>query len=229
MIPRLISGCPSLAVSAAMRIVQAIASSQPPPSAYPLIAAITGLPMCSTRSSTCWPRIACLRPPAGVCVASSLMSAPAMNDFSPAPVRITARTASSCFSSRTARRSSSSVWVLSALRTLGRLTVRTATPPSRAIRRLSKVVAMSERERIHQPAEDVGGDHESPEHHRAGFQLLARFVAQQHGEHQRHEEREQRHQPEMTHGPYFLPMATSKASTMTRKFSSPAVIRNVLP
>ena len=42
--PRLISGWPNRAVSAAIRMVQAIASSQPPPSAKPLIAAITGLP-----------------------------------------------------------------------------------------------------------------------------------------------------------------------------------------
>ena len=42
----MISGWPSLAVSAASRSVHAIASSQPPPSAKPLIAAITGLPRC---------------------------------------------------------------------------------------------------------------------------------------------------------------------------------------
>ena len=62
MMPRLISGCPNLAVSAAMRSVHAIASSQPPPSANPLMAAITGLPRCSIRSKTCWPRRACSLP-----------------------------------------------------------------------------------------------------------------------------------------------------------------------
>ena len=50
MMPRLISGWPSRAVSAAMRSVHAIASSQPPPSAKPLIAAMTGLPRFSIRS-----------------------------------------------------------------------------------------------------------------------------------------------------------------------------------
>src|SRR5258705_5849241 len=71
------------------------------------------------------------------------MSAPAMNAFSPAPVRITTRTAASCFRSRTARRSSSVVGVFRALRTAGRLTVRIATGPSRSRRRLSKVMAMT--------------------------------------------------------------------------------------
>ena len=40
MIPRLISGCPNEAENAARRTSQAIASSQPPPSAMPLTAAI---------------------------------------------------------------------------------------------------------------------------------------------------------------------------------------------
>ena len=93
--PRLISGWPKRAVSAAMRIVHAIASSQPPPSAKPLIAAITGLPSCSIASKICWPRRACSLPSTGVCTASSLMSAPATNDFSPAPVSTIARTPAS--------------------------------------------------------------------------------------------------------------------------------------
>src|SRR5262245_61126319 len=69
------------------------------------------------------------------------MSAPAMNDFSPAPVMITTRIAPSCFSSRIARRSSSVVGVSRALRTAGRLTVRIATAPSRSSSRLSKATA----------------------------------------------------------------------------------------
>ena len=93
----------------------------------PLIAAMTGLPIVSIRSRMCWPRCECSRPPTGVCTASSLMSAPAMKALSPAPVTITARTASSCFSARIARRSSSSVSLLSALRFSGRLMVTTAT------------------------------------------------------------------------------------------------------
>ena len=47
------------AVSAASRSVHAIASSHPPPSANPLMAAITGLPRCSMASKTRWPSSAC--------------------------------------------------------------------------------------------------------------------------------------------------------------------------
>ena len=123
MMPRLISGWPSRAVSAAMRSVQAIASSQPPPSAKPLMAAMTGLPMFSIRSKTCWPRSACSLPCAGrlhrqlvdVGAGDERLLAGAGDDD--------ARTAASCFSSSTARRSSSMVGVLSALRTCGRLMV----------------------------------------------------------------------------------------------------------
>ena len=70
------------------------------------------------------------------------MSAPATNDFSPAPVRITTRTLSSCLSSRIARRRSSSVWVLSAFSTFGRLIVTIAVAPSRSISRLSKAITV---------------------------------------------------------------------------------------
>ena len=43
MMPSLISGWPNFAVSAAMTMSHIIASSQPPPSAKPATAAITGL------------------------------------------------------------------------------------------------------------------------------------------------------------------------------------------
>ncbi len=48
--PRLISGWPNLAFSAAMMKSHIIASSQPPPSAKPATAAITGLRQRVTRS-----------------------------------------------------------------------------------------------------------------------------------------------------------------------------------
>src|SRR3954470_1664535 len=70
------------------------------------------------------------------------MSAPATNDFSPAPVRITTRTLSSYLSSRIARRSSSSVRVLSAFSTLGRLMVTIAVASSRSISWLSKDITV---------------------------------------------------------------------------------------
>ena len=49
-VPRLISGCPKRAVSAAMTMSHIIAISQPPPSAKPATAAMTGLRHCATRS-----------------------------------------------------------------------------------------------------------------------------------------------------------------------------------
>ena len=50
MVPMVISGWPNFAVSAAMIMSHIIASSQPPPSAYPATAAITGLRVCFTDS-----------------------------------------------------------------------------------------------------------------------------------------------------------------------------------
>ena len=50
MTPSLISGWPNFALSAAMIMSHIIASSQPPPSAKPATAAITGLRMRATRS-----------------------------------------------------------------------------------------------------------------------------------------------------------------------------------
>jgi hypothetical protein len=55
--PNFTSGWPNFAVSEAIRIVQAMAVSQPPPSAKPLIAAITGLPRFSTRLRTACPKL----------------------------------------------------------------------------------------------------------------------------------------------------------------------------
>ena len=69
--PSLTSGCPSLRVSAAKRTVQAMASSSPPPSAKPLIAATEGLPIVSRRRKTRCPRSANSRASTGVSAASS--------------------------------------------------------------------------------------------------------------------------------------------------------------
>ena len=49
-VPRLISGWPNRAVSAAMMMSHIIATSQPPPSAKPATAAMTGFRHCPTRS-----------------------------------------------------------------------------------------------------------------------------------------------------------------------------------
>src|SRR5712692_7681722 len=89
--PSFTSGCPSFAVLLAIRMVQESASSQPPPSANPLIAQIDGFPIVSSKWKTPWPKSENSFPFTGVCNASSLISAPATNAFSPAPVRISTR------------------------------------------------------------------------------------------------------------------------------------------
>src|SRR3984957_2130152 len=121
--PSFTSGWPNLALSAAILMVHAIAVSQPPPSAKPLTAAITGLPRVSMRSSTPWPkRLDCSASIALAC-ASSPMSAPAMNALSPAPVRMTPSTVASSRASSNAVRRSAQVGVFIALSTSGRFTV----------------------------------------------------------------------------------------------------------
>ncbi len=77
MIPSLISGWPKIAERAAMRTSQAIASSQPPPKARPLTAAIVTIPSePSSRKSACAPLISAA-PEDSSMVVNALMSAPA--------------------------------------------------------------------------------------------------------------------------------------------------------
>src|SRR4051812_25338610 len=121
-----------------------MASSQPPPSAKPLIAAITGLPSVSIASKTCCPRLAVLCAPTPDWRDNSAMSAPATNALSPAPVTTTARTpASSRSSSRTACNSSIAA-AFRALRRSGRLMVIVATASARAISSCESVIATSD-------------------------------------------------------------------------------------
>jgi hypothetical protein len=122
------SGVPSRAFSEATRTWQAIASSQPPPRANPLTAAITGLPIASIRASTRCPRSVCSRPSMGPRAESSAMSAPATNAFSPAPVRMTPRTEASAAMAVNTWSSSSITRALIAFSFSGRLTTTTATP-----------------------------------------------------------------------------------------------------
>src|SRR6266550_2051948 len=77
MMPIVTSGWPNLAVSTASRIVQAIASSQPPPRAKPLTAATTGLPRFSMTLVRRCPCRVLSSASAGVSLAISAMSAPA--------------------------------------------------------------------------------------------------------------------------------------------------------
>ncbi len=80
MIPRLISGWPKVADSAAMRKSHAIDSSQPPPNAIELTAAIVAVRDCSMERMKRWPDSIRSRPSSsGVIFVNSLMSAPAEN------------------------------------------------------------------------------------------------------------------------------------------------------
>src|SRR5438477_7002670 len=101
MIPSLISGWPSRASSAAKRRSAAMASSHPPPRAYPLMAANVTLGISSTSEN-----VSCMAAMTGFISfgessAIILMSAPAANTFSP-PHRTTARTSSRLVASRAA-------------------------------------------------------------------------------------------------------------------------------
>src|SRR5262249_37118255 len=83
-------GRPMTGFPDARRTWHASASSQPPPNAKPLTAAITGFGLCSSRSTTDWPKREMSSAAAGPSGASSLMSAPEMNPFSPCPVTTSA-------------------------------------------------------------------------------------------------------------------------------------------
>ncbi len=122
------SGCPNTAFSAQIRMSQLIASSQPPPSAKPFTAAITGMGKVSSLRNTSFPFLPNASPSAFVSVLISPMSAPATNDFAPAPVKIRQRTASRSTASSVAS-SSSSTCEFNAFKAFSRLIVMVPTAP----------------------------------------------------------------------------------------------------
>ena len=79
MIPSLISGWPKIADCAARRKSHAIASSQPPPNAIELTAAIVATPSDPSSRSRLWPFSETSRPCSGSAWVNALMSAPAEN------------------------------------------------------------------------------------------------------------------------------------------------------
>jgi hypothetical protein len=93
MMPSEISGCPNDAENAARRTSQAIASSQPPPSAMPLTAAIVIVRERSKERSSAWARSSSSRAPASSIPANALMSAPAQNSAGLGEAMTTAPTA----------------------------------------------------------------------------------------------------------------------------------------
>src|SRR3990167_7316380 len=121
MMPRFDSVCPIRADSFRIRKWHAIAISQPPPSAWPLIAAMTGLGKRSIFRMTLLPKrmkVSTL-PPEN----AEPRSAPAQKILSPAPVMMTERTLAS---------SSTEVSAAFSSVTSGRLSVMTAKVSSRA-------------------------------------------------------------------------------------------------
>ncbi|CFR82467.1 Uncharacterised protein [Mycobacterium tuberculosis] len=118
--PSFISGCPNFAVSAAISTSHIIASSQPPPSAYPATAAIVGV-----RTAASLPQVAkksAVNASANVRSAISLMSAPAANALAE-PVMMIAPMSGSSSSSVAALVTSFITWLLSAFSAWGRFSV----------------------------------------------------------------------------------------------------------
>ena len=100
-------------------------SSQPPPTQMPRIMQMTGFGICSMASSAPSKASAYSRARSLLlrCAGKSLMSAPAENALSPAPVRMTTRTPSSAPSRRAALRSSPHISKSMALCWPGRFSV----------------------------------------------------------------------------------------------------------
>src|SRR6266850_1149586 len=101
------------------------------------------------------PPAACCAPVIGVCLASTLMSGPAMKALSPAPVRIATRTSSSVFTCSKAVRSSCIVLSFKVFRTEGLLTVIKAMPSFFSNRRFSNILDYLGRWGRHVQAFDV--------------------------------------------------------------------------
>src|SRR2546430_15948533 len=164
MIPRFDSVCPIRAVSFSRRKWHAIAIWQPPPRAWPLIAAITGFGKRSIRRITPLPkRMKVSTPPPEN---AEPRSAPAQKILSPAPVMITERTASSSSTEASAPLSSVMSSALIALAG-GRFSVTTTKLSSRAKRKVSNAIGRDSfeedrRDRLGGVGEAVGALTEHP-------------------------------------------------------------------
>mmetsp|Transcript_12457 Transcript_12457/g.50101 ORF Transcript_12457/g.50101 Transcript_12457/m.50101 type:complete len:241 (-) Transcript_12457:150-872(-) len=126
MMPRLISGWPNLALAPATMRSHIIASSQPPPSAKPLTAAMMGFFNLATSPQS--PRRSFVYVSGYVRPAISLMSAPAAKAFSE-PVRTIAPTAASWSKALAAALTSATSGEESALSAFGRFSVMSPTAP----------------------------------------------------------------------------------------------------
>src|SRR5581483_1925936 len=133
-VPMAASGSPKPAPLPAMRMSATAASSRPPPSAWPLMAAISGSRNRAQRSNTWCPRLTQPRHmSSGSSADHAETSAPTQNALLPAPVRITQRNALSASSRVAIASSRSSICGVSALSLSGRSSRTVATGPSSAI------------------------------------------------------------------------------------------------
>src|SRR6058998_3036441 len=129
-IPSVVSGTPNTAVSLATMKSERIASSQPPASAKPSTAAMTGTGQRSTLKAPC-SKITCwARHVSSDISLRSLRSPPAQNARSPAPVKTMARTRESRRSPSKQARRSSPIAVFIAFIASGRFSVTVTTKPS---------------------------------------------------------------------------------------------------
>ena len=129
-IPSVVSGTPNTAVSLATMKSDRIASSQPPASAKPSTAAITGRGQRNTRNAAC-SKITCwARHVSSVISLRSFRSPPAQNARSPAPVNTIARASASRWKPSKQARRSSPIAVFIAFICSGRFSVTVTTCPS---------------------------------------------------------------------------------------------------
>src|SRR6266849_9464141 len=147
MMPRFDSVCPMRALSFRMRMWHPMAISQPPPRAWPLMAATTGLGKRSMRRTTLLPKR--MKDATSGPEKALPRSAPAQKILSPAPVMMTDRTAAACSTSDSAAFSSPMRARLIALAG-GRLSVMSA--------KLSSRLRMSVSYAIRRSPLSVGGD-----------------------------------------------------------------------
>ena len=130
--PRFTSGIPNLALSAATTKSQEMASSNPPASAYPSTAAMSGLRGAfSVRPANPLPSIFGVSP-----VTNALRSMPEQN-VPPAPVRMATRMSSLLSNSSRAADTPSARARLTAFLAFGRLRVMVMTPSLRSINTIS--------------------------------------------------------------------------------------------
>src|SRR5687768_14663782 len=156
MIPRPVSGLPIFAAGVARRMSAAYASSAPPPSAQPSIAAITGIGRLRTRRKAVV--LIPLRASSARRSRSWPISAPEANT-PPAPVRISTR-GSASRSPHSACRPSTSSWSI-ALRVAGRSRVATTRSSLRSMRNgdpASAIVVLSPIPRILAPTGITRGE-----------------------------------------------------------------------